>query len=107
MDNELLEMLTIDDIKGNARDIADVIGVDAFVKLVAAYGGTDHLYVPEATALVIPVRDKLIRREFDGGNYIALASKWGLTVRHVREIVKQQAKEFRVKPMDGQTTLFQ
>ncbi len=104
--NALLERIGIDDLRGSARELADVIGMEAFIKLVDAYGGTSGLYIPQADTIVIPMRDELIRREFDGYNYDKLARKWGLTDRYVREIVKEQSKELKRKPIDGQLSLW-
>lgn len=99
---ELLDMLAIEDLTGNARDLAEVIGLDGFKRLVKAYGGTSNLYIPKADMLVIPVRDTLIRREYDGSNVQKLALKWGLTDRYVQEIVKEEAQKLRFQPVEGQ-----
>lgn len=104
--DDLLDMLTLEDLSGNNRDLAEAIGLEGFKKLIKTYGGTSHLYVPKADMVALPIRDKLIRREFDGCNTQRLALKWGLSDRYILEIVKEKAKEIRASPMDGQTSFF-
>lgn len=106
MRNELLEALRLEDLNGNARELAELIGMEGFIRLVDVYGGTSNLYIPKAEQLVLPVRDEMIRREFDGRNSIQLARKWGLTERHIREIVKDKIKELRIAPGPGQMSLW-
>lgn len=107
MRNELLEELRPDDLTGNAKDLAELIGMEAFAKLVDVYGGSSNLYVPKAEQLVLPVRDELIRREYNGRNVYELARKWGLTERYVREIIKEKAKELRDAPGPGQMSFYE
>ena len=37
MDKKLLHLLTIDDLDGENRELAETIGMDAFIKLVEVY----------------------------------------------------------------------
>ncbi|MEG1752468.1 MAG: Mor transcription activator family protein [Christensenella sp.] len=100
--NELLDMLELDDLKGAARELADVIGLESFKKLVTVYSGSDGIYIPKVNSIVEPIRNSLIRREFNGYNAYDLARKWDLTERHIREIAKEEIKEIKLKPVDGQ-----
>lgn len=106
MRNKLLESLRLEDLNGNARELAELIGLEAFIRLVDVYGGTSSLYIPKAEQLVLPVRDEMIRREFDGNNSYVLARKWGLTERYIREIAKEKMKELRLTPGPGQTSFW-
>lgn len=40
MNVELLELLELDDLQGEARELAECIGMDAFRRLLERYGGT-------------------------------------------------------------------
>ena len=62
MNVELLELLELDDLQGEARELAECIGMDAFRRLLERYGGTGKMYIPQPDKVVIPVRDVLIRR---------------------------------------------
>lgn len=94
---DLMDMLTLEDLSGNDLDLAETIGMEAFKNLVRTYGGINGLYVPKADRLVIPIRDTLIRREYDGTNTHALAIKWELTERYILEIARDKAKQIRTE----------
>ncbi|MDL2327578.1 hypothetical protein LJC64_02830 [Ruminococcaceae bacterium OttesenSCG-928-A11] len=84
--DEMLEMLTLEDIPGEMREVAETIGMDAFIELARYYGG-DSMYVMQPEKLVTPVRHRLIRLEFTGDNHKELAQKWGFTPRRIYQIV--------------------
>lgn len=105
--DDLLDKLTLEDIRGEGRALADVVGIEAFKNLIRYYGGTSKLYVPSMDKVVIPIRDELIRREYNGENIHELVRRWGLTERWIYEIVKDKAKEIKAKPIDGQISLFE
>lgn len=107
MNESLLSKVTLEQLDGNARELADTIGLEAFIKLVLRYGGTDNLYIPVVKSVVQDARDALIQEEFDGGNFLELARKWSLTERYIRELVKDKRKEIRLKPNEGQISLFE
>ena len=102
--DKLLKLLALDDLRGESRDLAEVIGMDTFRRLVELYGGA-NIYIPKADGLILPLRNDLIVREYDGNNIFELSRKWGLTERRIQDIVKVKADELRLKPLDGQTSL--
>lgn len=75
------------------------IGVDAFVEMSHATGGIS-IYVPKFESVIAAARNRLIIKEFDGGNYAALAIRYGISEVWVRQIINQQ----RVK--DNSISLF-
>ena len=90
MRNELLNELKLEDLQGEARELAETIGMDAFRRLVDVYGGTGRVYIPQADKLLIPIRDRLIRDEYNGSNVYALCKKWNLSEGYIRGIVREQ-----------------
>ena len=46
--NSFLDDLTLEQLDGDSRELAEVIGMDAFKKLVEVYGGSGSLYIPSA-----------------------------------------------------------
>ena len=106
MRNELLNHLQLDDLKGEAHELAETIGMDAFSRLVDVYGGTGRVYIPQADKLLIPIRDRLIRDEYNGSNVYALCKKWNLSEGYIRGIVREKTEQIRRAPLDGQCTLF-
>ena len=105
MRNELLKELKLEDLQGENRELAECIGMGAFVKLVDVYGGTGRLYVPQPDTLLIPIRDRLIRAEYSGSNIYELARKWDLSDAYIRQIVKDKATELRRASAPGQISL--
>ncbi len=68
-------------------DILSIIGADGAWKLVRKYGG-NQIYIPKVAIIFKPIRDNLLREEFDeGANYQDLARKYDLSVSHVRSIL--------------------
>lgn len=76
----------LDDLPEEARQIAEVIGVDNLLALSDALGG-EQLYVPRPERLAAARRNREIRAAFNGRNYRELAQRHGLTVRWIRTIV--------------------
>lgn len=96
------EKFSIDDLYGNQKAIAEVIGMEAYIKLSKAFGGDDSLYVAKYDKLENIKRNKQIIDEFNGYNYQKLAEKYNLSVRMVRGIIA----DFNRKPLKGQLSLF-
>lgn len=68
------------------KDIAMEIGMPALCT-VLYYAGGLQMYIPKLEKILIPTRDKAIKKEFDGFNYNALAKKYNITERTVRKLV--------------------
>lgn len=82
----MLDKLTLNDIENKEQKaIAEIIGIEAYISLVRQYGGTS-IYVLKEDSLVKDIRDKMIREEFDGGNYVYLAKKYNLSETSIRNI---------------------
>ena len=97
--------LVLDDLREEQRQIAEAIGVDAYLELTRVFGGTT-IYIAKAEEIVKRAdRDRQIREEFNGSNYSQLALKYGLTEVWIRNIVYDKAVEIRKKPLDGQMNL--
>lgn len=92
----------IDDLSGNQKEIAELIGLENYIKLSKRYGGDDSLYIAKIDKLFNAKRNKQIVDEFNGYNYQYLADKFNLSVRMVREILA----DFNRKPLKGQLSLF-
>ena len=107
MRNELMRRLSLEDLEGNARKLAELIGMEGFIRVVEVYGGSSNLYIPKAEQLVRPLRDDCIRREFNGSNMSQLARKWGLTERYIREILKIDMRDLHEAQVEGQLNLFE
>lgn len=93
----MLDKLTIEDIENiEQREIAEIIGIDSYIKLVKNYGGTS-IYVLKEDSLIKDIRDNKIREEFNGGNYVYLAKKYNLTENSIRNIVNKKELDGQIK----------
>ena len=95
--------VALDDIPEQYQDLAELIGIPAFVILTQQRGGT-YMYLPKADALIRSIRDKRIRDEYNGYNLDHLAIKYGLSTIRVREIAQSSDKG---RAIPGQVDMFE
>lgn len=96
-----LENVRLEDLEEEQQDVAGLIGLDNYKKLMAEYGGVS-IYIPKADRLERQERNDRIKAEFDGYNFRELAVKYGLTEVSIRSIVSEEVRKTRARPMDGQ-----
>lgn len=89
--------ITLDDLYGQQRDIAELIGLDAYTKLVERYSG-EQIYICKYSELLKILRDRKIRAAYTGYNAAALAHQYDLSVRQIQQICSGQ--------LPGQICLF-
>ena len=77
------QKITIDDLFGNQRDIAEIIGIDKYIELTKIFGG-DNVYIQKYSEVLKVQRNKEIRSKFTGFNAEELADKYNLTERYIR-----------------------
>ncbi|WP_206460651.1 Mor transcription activator family protein [Anaerovorax sp. IOR16] len=99
MDEKWIEELTVDMLPEFYQQVVSIIGVDNFLNLCKEIGGT-NMYIPKLDSVIRPIRDKKIRKEFNGANYKDLAIKYNLCERWVRDIINP-------KECEGQINLFE
>ena len=61
--DDLLEMLTVDDLSDKERSLVEVIGMRAYRAMVREYGGSDPVYIPKEavsyTHLTLPTNSRV------------------------------------------------
>lgn len=84
--SDLSKSLTLEMLSSELyTQIAEAIGIENFYKLAETVGG-ETVYIPKPESLVRPVRDARIKAEFNGYNHAALAKRYDVTVRWVRQL---------------------
>lgn len=85
-----MEKLNINlcDLRGEQRELARVIGVESYLKLVEIYGGTT-IYIAKSDKVINAKRDREIFNKYNGFNASQLAKEYGLSDRTVREIISK------------------
>ena len=84
-----MDNIKIQDLQGEQRQIAETIGLEAYIKLVKIYGGT-NIYIAKIDKLLSIKRDTEIVKRFNGYNYKSLANQYRLSERAVREIINRE-----------------
>lgn len=82
------DQITLNDLKGDQREIAEIIGIENYKKMVLYFGG-DSIYIQKKDTVVKEIREQHIAREFTGFNYRELAIKYNLSERTIREIISK------------------
>jgi len=77
--------LTLDMIPEPHKELAEIIGIENFIKLAKILGGKT-VYIPKADSFLRPARDINIKKEFNGYNHAELAKKYNLSERWIMEI---------------------
>lgn len=97
----LLDKVAMEHLNGECRDLAELIGLENFKKIVEVYSGSTF-YIPKVDRVVKEVRNEQIREEFTGGNIHELALKYNISDKWVREIVAGGSGE----DIPGQMNIF-
>ena len=102
--------ITLDDLTPTQREIAEIIGLDNYIKLSKHFGGSKGIYIPQYSELCLktmrPSRNEEIINKFNGYNYDELAAEYGLTVRTIYGIVSEMIKQKKNAPMNNQMAWF-
>jgi Mor family transcriptional regulator len=102
---DFLKDISAEELTEDQRKIIELIGTEAYYKLVEAFGGRS-VYIHKKDSFARAARNEDIRKKFDGGNYRQLAFEYCLTEVAIRQIVAELDKEMKAKPIDGQEALF-
>lgn len=98
---DINKLISIDQLRGEQRELAEIIGLDAYKKLIRHYGG-NQLYIQQADSVLKDVRDKELNEKFDGTNYRKLSIEYGISEMTIRDIVAPKRKQLRLAPLEGQ-----
>lgn len=96
---EWLEKLKPEELPEPYCTIMTSIGTENTMKLINLYQGTG-IYFPKVESILNRIRNRNIKREFNGGNYKELAIKYGLTDRWIRDIVHENILENQIGIFD-------
>lgn len=96
---------SLDDLDGIQRELAEIIGIDKYLEVAKAFGGST-IYIIELKTALRPDRNREIREKFDGYNFRELSLEYDLSERTIREIVAPITKTVRNRPGAGQISLF-
>ncbi|MGL5750477.1 MAG: Mor transcription activator family protein [Paraclostridium sp.] len=82
----MIEHLSKEDLPISLKDLADIIGIEAFIKIIRYYGGS-AIYIPNENSILKPIRNRLIKEYFNGTNYKELSKEFKISEMQVRNII--------------------
>lgn len=83
--------------RNGASDADALDAASRVTKTIAFVFGGRQVYLPRFDRLKIADRDRAIFRDSNGKNQHELATRYGITQRHLQRIVKQQAEAYRAE----------
>ncbi len=92
--NDLINNLTLDDLDGDIAVIAKHIGLAAVIFLIGGFGG-QNFYVPSLNILERQMLKRIVESEYDGGNALELAQRYGTTPRYIKQLYGEIRKQKR------------
>lgn len=81
--------MDISKLKVKDREIAELIGIENYIRLVKQYGGS-NIYIPSASLLNRDVLEKQIKQQYNGDNAAELGKEYGLSARTIVRIVTKK-----------------
>lgn len=103
MEKELDCKVEVEDFPDNYRRIAQIIGIKPALDLIKQSGGINQ-YIPLYDAVTKNARDRLIKEEFDGSNYQALALKYNMSEAWVRTLLEKETRRKYNEELQRQQT---
>ena len=100
--DDMLDQITMDSLYGKHKELAELIGLDSFIKLIRKYGGQGELYIPKLRDIVQDLRNEQIRNKYNGYNCKAIAEEYGLTVRQIYTITSEIRNERQSAAADAE-----
>lgn len=97
--------IRLQDLYGVQRDIAEIIGIDNYIKLSLNFGG-DNIYIQKYSEVIKIQRNAEIREKFNGYNSDQLAKEYDLSERYVRLLCSDLIDDLQSRPPEGQLSLF-
>lgn len=94
----LASTFKLDELPAGQRAIAEVIGIEATLKLCETFGG-EHPYIPRNDALRSCKRARDVHEGYYGQGYSVreLARSYGITDRQVQRIINKKFEDLKVK----------
>lgn len=81
--------MDISKLKEKDREIAELIGIENYMRLVNQYGGT-NIYIPALSTLKRNANSAEIKKRYNGNNADQLAKEYGLSVKTIIRTVTKK-----------------
>lgn len=81
--------LTIEDLTGDLKEIAEALGMDAALYFVQEWGRTT-LYIPSPASFITTWKERQIVSRWNGHNTGELAKEFDVTRRYIFDLLKRE-----------------
>lgn len=98
-----MQEITYDMLPESQKDFADIIGVEATLKLCEARGGEQNVYIPKNDKVKEALRNREIQRDYarHGHRITSLARQNNLSERTVQRLVKEvRPRQMRIEEFE-------
>ena len=82
----MINYLSKEDLPEFLQGLVNIMGIEAFITLIKEYAGSS-IYIPNENSVLKPIRNRLIKKHFNGNNYKELAKEFKISEMQVRNIV--------------------
>ncbi len=103
---EELNKITTNDLSGEQKEFAEIIGIETYLHLVRLCGGST-IYIAKEDKVIAVARNRRIKKAYNGYNISQLSKQYGLTERRIRDIVyDDRDEEYRDEDIDENKEVF-
>lgn len=78
--------IRLEDLADTQREIAELIGIENYIRLSKRFGGDSGLYIQKYSEISKNARNREIRKKYNGYNIPMLANMYNLSERQIRLI---------------------
>ena len=86
---DIEKITSLEQLFGEQRELAEIVGLNAYKKMVRQYGGSS-IYINKTDTITRFGRNTEIQQKFNGSNYRELAKEYGLSESGIRKIVNKK-----------------
>ncbi|MDE5620660.1 MAG: hypothetical protein K2O29_02300 [Ruminococcus sp.] len=83
---DIEKIIGLEQLSGDQRELAETVGLEAYLKLVKYCGGS-RVYIKKSDTLIRNERNAEIKRKFNGRNIKKLAVEYNLSESSIRNIL--------------------
>lgn len=80
--------IRMEDLPESQKEIAELIGLENYVKMSKRFGGINNFYIHKYSEIVREARNREIRKKYNGYNAKALASQYNLSEQAIYAIIR-------------------
>ena len=86
---DIEKITSLEQLSGEQRELAEIVGLEVYNMLIENFGGC-QMYIPKRETIFKNIRNKEIKKDFNGFNYRELAKKYNLSEKTVRKIISEK-----------------